>query len=279
MGKEKRRIASLFQEKEEGEKVMSLFLTAGFPHPGETVDLVLGMESAGADMIELGMPFSDPLADGPSIQYASNEALREGITMEGILDMVRKIRAQSGIPLLLMGYLNPVMQYGVERFCREAAGAGADGLIIPDIPPEESARIQQAAGDAGLDLVYLVAPNTGEERMRRVDRLSSGFVYCVSVTGVTGTREGDEVARSVERFIDKVNRNIRENPVMIGFGIRSHEDARRIAGEAEGFIVGSALVENIRDHYPAEGWREKLFAFVHSLKYGSDDSGPENENF
>lgn len=278
MGKEKQRIASLFREREEGEKVMSLFLTAGFPHPRETVDLVLGMESAGADMIELGMPFSDPLADGPSIQYASNEALRGGITMERILDMVREIRTRSEIPLLLMGYLNPVMQYGVERFCREAAGAGADGLIIPDIPPEESGRMQEAAGSTGLDLVYLVAPNTGEERMRRIDRLSSGFVYCVSVTGVTGTREGDEVARSVARFIDRVNRNIRKNPVMIGFGIRSHEDARRIAGEAGGFIVGSALVENIRSNYPSEGWREKLFAFVRSLKYGSDGRGSGNGN-
>lgn len=264
------RIASLFRRKGKGEKIMSLFLTAGFPDPSETVDLVLGMEDGGADMIELGMPFSDPLADGPSIQYSSNTAISQGVTMKDILEMVRGIRRESEVPLLLMGYLNPVMRYGIERFCREASAAGADGLIIPDIPPEESGRVQDATEEHGLDLVYLVAPNTGDERMRRIDELSRGFVYCVSVTGVTGAREGDEVARSVEQFIDRVNENIRRNPVMIGFGIKSHRDAQRIAERADGFIVGSALVENIREHYPGEGWKDELFAFVRSLKYGGD---------
>lgn len=247
---------------------MSLFLTAGFPDPDHTVDLVLGMEEHGADMVELGMPFSDPLADGPSIQYASTKALEQGVTMKDILGMVRKIRKRSEIPLVLMGYVNPVLRYGAEDFCRDAAAAGADGLILPDLPPEEAGLLQEHADACGLRLIYLVAPNTSDERMRRIDRRSRGFVYCVSVTGVTGAREGEEVARSVERFIGRVKENITRNPIMIGFGIRSHEDARRVASGARGFIVGSALVDLLREHYPDEGWKDRLFAFVRSLKYG-----------
>lgn len=263
----KSRLTALFEAKGE-EKVMSLFLTAGYPDPESTVELVLGMEANGADMIELGMPWSDPLADGSTIQFASSRAIEQGITIGRILEMVRQIRAESEIPLILMGYLNPVLQYGVDRFCEEAASSGVDGLIIPDIPPEESGIIRGAAEQEGLALISLVAPNTPSERMRRIDRQSEGFVYCVSVAGVTGARSGDEVARSVERFIGRVGENITRNPVMIGFGIRSHEDAKRIAAEADGFIVGSALVDVIRKHYPDPGWKEELYAFVKSLKYG-----------
>ncbi|MDZ7773350.1 MAG: tryptophan synthase subunit alpha [Balneolaceae bacterium] len=261
------RIARLFEQKGE-EPVMSLFLTAGFPRPEHTVELVLGLEEHGADMVELGMPFSDPLADGPSIQYASNTALEQGVTMEDILEMVRGIRARSEMPLVLMGYINPVLRYGVERFCRDAAEAGADGLILPDLPPDEADLLAGHAEAHGLRLIFLVAPNTSDDRMRLIDERSRGFVYCVSVTGVTGAREGEEVARSVQRFIGRVKENITRNPIMIGFGIRSHEDARRVASQARGFIVGSALVDLIREHYPEEGWKDRLFAFVRSLKYG-----------
>lgn len=262
------RIGKLFHDRKD-EAVMSLFLTAGFPRPEHTVELVLGMEEHGADMVELGMPFSDPLADGPSIQYASNVALEQGITMEDILEMVRQIRGRSQIPLVLMGYVNPVLRYGAEAFCREAAEAGADGLILPDLPPEEAGLLAEHADAHGLRLIFLVAPNTSDERMRLIDRRSEGFVYCVSVTGVTGAREGEEVARSVQRFIGRVKENITRNPIMIGFGIRSHDDAVRVASQARGFIVGSALVDLVREHYPEEGWKDRLFAFVRSLKYGN----------
>ncbi|MDX1670822.1 MAG: tryptophan synthase subunit alpha, partial [Balneolaceae bacterium] len=234
--------------------------------------LVAGFEQHGADMVELGMPFSDPLADGPTIQYSSKVALDNGITMDKILDMALQIRSKSELPLILMGYVNPILRYGVEKFCKKAAKAGVDGLIVPDIPPEESALIAETAEKSGIPLIYLVAPNTPDERMRRIDRQSRGFVYCVSVTGVTGAREGDEVAASVRRFIDRVKDNITDNPVLVGFGIRSHADAKQIAANTDGFIVGSALIDVIREHYPHEGWKEKVFDFVESLKYGEKQS-------
>ncbi len=264
----KNRIKKLFKEHDTDSKIMSLFLTAGYPDLESTVDLILGCEENGTELIELGMPYSDPLADGKTIQYSSETAIKNGITMKRIFQMVEEVREESDIPIILMGYMNPVLRYGIEDFCKRARKAGVDGLIIPDIPPEESALIEDEARANDLSLVYLVAPNTSDERMRMIDQKSEGFVYCVSVTGVTGARDGEEVAQSVARFIDRVNENITRNPKMIGFGIRSHEDAERIAAKAQGFIVGSALIDQIREHYPQEGWKEKVFAFVNRLKYG-----------
>lgn len=264
------RIDGIFTQREDKSRIMSLFLTAGYPDLDSTVDLILGLEANGTDLIELGMPFSDPLADGPTIQFSSTKAIENGITMQRIFEMVRRVRKQSDIPIILMGYLNPILRFGVEKFCEEAKSAGVDGLIIPDLPPEESAILEEHVKGNGLALIYLVAPNTSDERMQLIDSKSQGFVYCVSVTGVTGAREGDEVSRSVSRFIDRVKNNITKNPIMIGFGIRSHQDAREIAARADGFIVGSALINTIRKHYPNEGWKEKVFAFVKGLKYGTD---------
>lgn len=263
----KNRLTTLFEEHDRSSKIMSLFLTAGYPDLESTVDLILGLSENGTELIELGMPFSDPLADGPTIQHSSNVAIENGITMAGIFEMVAEVRKHSDIPIILMGYINPVMRYGIERFCKDAAEAGVDGLIIPDIPIEESGIITDHANANGLSLVYLVAPNTSDERMRQIDAQSKGFVYCVSVTGVTGAREGDEVARSVQRFISRVKENVTQNPKMVGFGIKSYEDAQRIAADMDGFIVGSALIDTIRKHYPEEGWKEEVFAFVRSLKY------------
>lgn len=266
---QKSRIQSLFENKSGNEKVMSLFISAGYPDLESTVDLILGFEKNGADLIELGMPFSDPLADGPTIQYASNTAIKNGITMDKIFGMVREIRKSSGIPIILMGYINPILRYGVQRFCREAENSGVDGLIIPDAPVEESSIISEKAAEHHLDLIYLVAPNSTDERMKTVDQHSSGFVYCVSVTGVTGAREGEEVAKSVERFIDRVKKNVTKNPKLVGFGIKSYQDAQVISREVDGFIVGSALIDTIRKEYPQEGWRNNVFSFVRGLKYGN----------
>jgi tryptophan synthase alpha chain len=264
------RIAQLFERRRGSEKIMSLFLTAGDPGPQATVDLILGFEENGVDFIELGMPFSDPLADGPTIQYSSNVAIEQGITMKKILQIVEQVRKKSQIPIILMGYINPVLRYGVEAFCEDAAKAGVDGLIIPDIPIEESGILKEEALTNGLPIIYLVAPNTSDERMRKIDEQSQGFVYCVSVTGVTGAREGDEVAKSVQRFIDRVKKNVTKNPKMVGFGIKSHDDAQRIAADMDGFIVGSALIDTIREHYPEKGWKDEVFAFVRRLKYGKE---------
>ena len=266
----KNRIATFFEHHTDDSKIMSLFITAGYPDIESTVDLILGMETNGADLIELGMPFSDPLADGPTIQYSSNQAISNGVTMQHIFNMVREVRKQSDIPIILMGYLNPVMRFGIESFCKQASDAGVDGLIIPDLPPEESALVEEHSQPNDLALVYLVAPNTSDERMQLIDSKSQGFVYCVSVTGVTGAREGDEISRSVNRFIERVQTNVTKNPKMIGFGIKSHEDAQKIAQHADGFIVGSALINTIRKHYPEPGWKEKVFDFVKRLKYGKE---------
>lgn len=268
--KSKHRIVQLFNDQADDSKIMSLFLTAGYPDLDSTVDLILGFEENGTDMVELGMPFSDPLADGPTIQHSSIQAIENGITMNGIFEMVREVRKQSEIPIILMGYVNPVMRYGVDAFCKRAADAGVDGLIIPDLPVEESGLLEKNAVENELPIIYLVAPNTSDERMRLIDEKSEGFVYCVSVTGVTGARDGEEVSNSVSRFIERVKQNITKNPTMVGFGIKSHEDAEKIARDMDGFIVGSALIETIRSNYPDEGWMDEVFAFVRGLKYGNN---------
>ena len=247
---------------------MSLFLTAGFPDLESTVDLVLGFEENGADIIELGIPFSDPLADGPTIQYSSDVAISKGITIDKIFGMVAEIRKKSEIPIILMGYMNPVLRYGVKAFCEKASEVGVDGLILPDIPVEESGLIEEEAQANNLPIIYLVAPNTTNERMQLADEKSGGFVYCVSVTGVTGARDGKEVSDSVSKFIERVRTNVTRNPVMVGFGIKSHEDAQNIASNADGFIVGSALIDAVKKSYPNENWKKDVFSFVHSLKHG-----------
>jgi tryptophan synthase alpha chain len=263
------RIQNVFKNNTANEKLMSLFITAGYPDLDSTVDLILGFEKNGADIIELGMPFSDPLADGPTIQYSSDIAIQNGITMDKIFGIVKEVRKQSEIPIILMGYMNPVLRYGIVRFTEKASEAGVDGLIIPDIPLEENGIIKEHASNNSLDIIHLVAPNTSDARMKLADENSQGFVYCVSVTGVTGARDGEEVSNSVNRFIQRVKANITKNPVMVGFGIKSHKDAQNIASNADGFIVGSALIDTIKKHYPNEGWQSELFSFIHTLKFGN----------
>ena len=263
------RVQKLFKKKDSSEKIVSLFITAGYPELDSTVDLILGFEKNGTELIELGIPFSDPLADGPTVQYASNIAIENGITINRIFEMIKEVRKSSEIPIVLMGYINPILRYGVDRFCRDAAEAGADGLIVPDVPLEESSIIAESANNYHLDMVYLVAPNTTDERMQRIDSVSSGFVYCVSVTGVTGARSGDEIQTSVDRFIHRVHKNITRNPKMIGFGIKSYDDAQKISEFTDGFIVGSALIDTIRKSYPDKNWQNEVFHFVRSLRYGN----------
>lgn len=263
------RIAAKFREKAPGEKLMNLFITAGYPELNSTVDLILGFEKNGADIIELGMPFSDPLADGPTIQYSSDVAIANGINIDMIFDIVKEVRKSSEIPIILMGYMNPVLHYGIAKFCENAKNAGVDGLILPDIPVDEGGIIEDEAEANSLPIIYLVAPNTSDVRMKLADSKSGGFVYCVSVTGVTGARDGDEISESVTRFIDRVRENVINNPVMVGFGIKSHTDAQRIASNADGFIVGSALIDSIRNSYPEKDWKDQVFSFVHSLKFGN----------
>lgn len=262
------RIKSLFEHRDKADKVMNLFITAGYPSIKDTVDLILGYVENGADIIELGMPFSDPLADGPTIQKSSEIAIKNGLKMDHIFDMVKKVRETSQVPIVLMGYLNPVLNYGLEEFFKKASEAEVDGLILPDVPVEESDLVFRLSVIYKVPLIYLVAPNSSDERMKLVDSKSEGFIYCVSVTGVTGARKGSDVKGSVDLFIDRVNQNINKNPVLIGFGISSNEDAKKISENAHGFVVGSALINNIESLKNEINWKEKHFVFVRMLKFG-----------
>lgn len=260
------RINKVFKNKRNDQKVMSLFITAGYPTLESTPDLIFELERSGADIIELGMPFSDPLADGPTIQYSSEVSIDNGTSLDHIFDMVEKVRKKSDIPIILMGYINPIIYYGVERFVESAAKAGVDGFIIPDVPVEESGLIKPYCDLHDLALIYLVAPNTTSERMRLIDSESRGFVYCVSITGVTGTRDGNQILSSVATFIDRVKQNIVNNPVLVGFGIKTRSDAAAVSAKTEGFVVGSALIDHIRSVFPSENWIESTGSFVKSIK-------------
>ena len=215
---------------------------AGDPSLAETEQLVLGLEKAGADIIELGVPFSDPIADGPVIQQAAERALRSGTTLRGILSMVGRVRAQSDIPLVLMAYYNSIHAFGPERFCREAVAAGVDGLIVPDMPPDEAGPLKGPAAASGLQLIFLLAPTSTAERRAFVARQSHGFVYYVSLTGITGAKLGrvSEIGRNVEKI-----RKVSQTPIAVGFGVTTPEDAAEVSAIADGVIVGSAIVKQI----------------------------------
>ena len=235
----------------QGRSGLITFVTAGDPDLRTSVDIVRRLPAAGADLIELGMPFSDPMADGPTIQAASERALRAGQTMRRTLDMVAAFRRDDGeTPLILMGYYNPIYAYGVARFTMDAKAAGADGLIVVDLPPEEADEINAPAAAAGLDLIFLVAPTTGVARLPLVLRYASGFVYYVSITGITGT------ASAAETDVAAAVAAIREHtdlPIAVGFGIKTAAQASAIARSADAAVVGSAIVATIAQHLNADG--------------------------
>ena len=223
-----------------GEKALGLFLTNGFPTPADTPAILDALDEAGADFIELGMPFSDPLAEGLPIQRSSARALGHGVRLADAFTTAEAFRAHSQTPLVLMGYVNPVFRYGVREFCRDARASGVDGLILPDLPPEEAALVAGEAAAAGLDLVFLIAPNTPDDRIAAIDGRASGFVYAVSVTGLTGTGLG--AVDAVEAYLARARRLVQRNPLLVGFGIKTPEDAARLGRHTDGVIVGSALV-------------------------------------
>ena len=255
-----------------GEKAMGLFLTDGFPKPDATVPLLHALDRGGVDFIELGMPFSDPLAEGRPIQKASARALDHGVTMADTFRRAEAFRQDSDTPLLLMGYVNPVLRYGLDDFCRDAAAAGVDGLILPDMPPEESTHLRTTAAEHGLDLVFLIAPNSSDERIRAVDEQATGFVYAVSVTGLTGSDL--EQAPTVQEYLQRARALVEQNPLLVGFGIKSHDDAMRLSRHTDGFIVGSALINKAESLWddPSLSEAERLDAvaqFARQLKQGT----------
>jgi tryptophan synthase alpha chain len=219
------------------------YMMAGDPDPDASFEILKGLPGAGADLIELGFPFSDPMAEGPPIQRAAQRALKAGMTLQGTLDLVRRFRAvDRETPLILMGYLNPILNRGYDRFAREAAEAGADGLIVVDCPPEEADPLADALDAAGVSLIRLATPTTDDARLQVVARRTSGFVYYVSVAGVTGVKEADAVA--VAPAVARV-RAATGLPVAVGFGIKTPERAAAVARVADAAVVGSALVDEV----------------------------------
>ncbi len=247
-GRIKARFAAL---KQAGRGGLVTFLTAGDPDRETSFEILEGLPAAGADLIELGMPFTDPMADGPAIQASSQRALRRGVKLHEILEMVGTFRAgDKDTPIVLMGYYNPIYNYGVERFLADAKGAGVDGLIVVDLPPEEDQELCLPALAAGVNFIRLATPTTDDARLPKVLANTSGFVYYVSIMGITGTRSAasDHVRRAVERL-----KRHTDLPVAVGFGIKTPEKAAEVAAAADAAVVGSALVEQVRANLDAEG--------------------------
>ncbi len=232
------RIASVFARREH--KALIPYVTVGYPNIEATMKVVPLLAKNGADIVELGIPFSDPLADGVTIQRSSFHALQRGISPRSCLDIAKQLRAKVDIPLVFMTYYNPVFHYGLDDFCSACVGAGVDGLIIPDLPPQEGTDLEAITQKQDLDLIYLLAPTSTEERIKLVGQRSRGFIYLVSVTGVTGAR--DQLPADLEVFVSRVKELVSQ-PLCVGFGISNPAQAKRVARLADGVIVGSRIIQ------------------------------------
>ncbi|MEW6164490.1 MAG: tryptophan synthase subunit alpha [Pseudomonadota bacterium] len=262
------RIANKFAElRAQNRKALIPFITAGDPEPGQTLPLMHALVGGGADIIELGVPFSDPMADGPTIQRASERALAYGVSLRVVLGMVREFRkADATTPVVLMGYANPIEAYGAEAFARDAGAAGVDGALIVDYPPEECVDFAALLRAQGLDPIFLLAPTSVESRFADVARLGSGYIYYVSLKGVTGaaTIDLDEVARRIPAIRERVGM-----PVGVGFGIRDAASAARIAGVADAVVIGSKIIETI-EQSPAGTAPARVTAFLREVRAAMD---------
>jgi len=259
------RIARRFEELgRRGEMGLVAFISAGDPSLAATELFVLALAEAGADVIELGVPFSDPVADGPAIQRSSERALRAGATLAGVLDLVASIRRKSDVPLVLFSYYNPVLQMGVERFARRAADAGADGVLITDLTPQEAGDYRRIVCEHGLDTIFLAAPTSTDERLARIAEVTTGFLYVISRTGVTGARES--LPQDLPALIRRVRRAT-PLPVAVGFGISRPGQVSVLGGLADAAVVGSALVQEIEQATSVEAACEALAARVRLLKH------------
>lgn len=257
-------LTKLFDEKRKrNEKVLSIFLPAGFPKLEMTPLLVQTIVEAGADLVEIGAPFSDPIADGPSIQKASYAALQNGVSLKKILQQIEQMRRTVSIPLILMSYFNPILNHGLTEFCRDAPASGIDGLIIPDLLPEEFMNLRNQFGDAWPSTNFLFAPNTPQDRIAEIDRATGDFLYCVSVTGVTGARSA--LPPGLIGFLQSVSQKV-SHPILVGFGISGAEQAREIANYSEGVIIGSALLNVISRHQLEDEILMAVSRFVAEIK-------------
>lgn len=231
--------------REQNRRAFMPYLCAGDPTPKLTEKLLLTLEEAGADLIELGVPFSDPIADGPTVQRASERALKHRVSLEQILEMVKTLRSQTDIPIALMSYYNPIFSMGESAFCEAAQDAGIDGVIVPDLPHEEAQPLLDVAPQYNLATIFLVAPTSSPARMQRIASVSTGFIYCVSLTGVTGARAtlSDEIVPMITEL-----RKHTEKPISVGFGVSTPEQANQVAKVADGVIVGSAIINVIEEN-------------------------------
>lgn len=256
------RITSVFDQ---GHKALISYITVGYPDIEATLKVVSLLASNGADIIELGIPFSDPVADGITIQRASFHALQSGVTPKVCLKIAKELSQKTEIPLIFMTYFNPIFSYGLEEFCAACASSGVSGLIIPDLPPEEGSELEAITQRQGLDLIYLLAPTSTQERAKLVAKRSRGFIYLVSVTGVTGVR--DRLAADLETFVTRVRR-VATQPLCVGFGISTAEQAKRVAKIADGVIVGSRLIQFMEAE---DNFMSPVESFVKGLRQALDE--------
>ncbi len=251
------RIENVFADR--NNKALIGYVTVGYPSIDATLEIVPALVENGCDIIELGIPFSDPLADGPIIQKSSYEALQQDVTLQKCIEIAKKLRENIDVPMVFMGYYNPVLHYGIGEFCKQCAEAGIDGLIIPDLPPEEGIELEKTANEHGIDLIYLLAPTSDDERIKIVANRSTGFIYLVSLTGVTGS--GAELPKELDEFVTRV-RQTTSKPLCVGFGITTPEQAKRVARIADGVIVGSRIIKLIEEDQSLNSVR----SFIRDLK-------------
>ncbi|MEA1935543.1 MAG: tryptophan synthase subunit alpha [Thermodesulfobacteriota bacterium] len=259
-----RRIERKFDDlKKSGEKALIIYLTAGDPSLEKTYEMILGLDKAGVDIVEIGVPFSDPTADGPIIQAASQRALKSGTTLPGILNLIGEVRKISEIPIVLFGYYNPVFIYGNQKFAKRAKEAGVDGILMVDLPPEEPSELRQYTDAQGIDFISLITPTSDNGRIKKILERASGFIYYVSVTGVTGTKKPEiaDIRKDMERI-----KKMTSLPVSVGFGISTPEQVGEVSEYADGVVVGSAIVRLIEENSKRRDLVEKVFSFARELK-------------
>lgn len=247
--------------------LLNIYFTAGYPRLDSTAEILSGLDRHGVDLIEIGMPYSDPMADGPVIQKSSAQAIQNGLTLDILFEQIHSVSSDISVPLIMMGYLNQMMQYGEKRFLEMAFSAGIRGLIIPDLPPElYEEQYQKMFQDHGMEIIFLVTPQTSEERIRYIDALSDSFLYAVSDSSITGGTSAISDAQ-IAYFERLRNLNLK-NPFMVGFGISDHNSFSRVTQEAPGAIVGSAFINFIKQHIPDEDLDTVIQTFVQRIKYG-----------
>jgi tryptophan synthase alpha chain len=258
------RIGKKFQElKQKNEKALVVYLTAGDPDLPTTEALIPALAAAGVDILEIGVPFSDPTADGPVIQAASLRAIKSGATLTKILEMITRVRQVSDIPIVLFGYYNPIFIFGCEAFSLRAKAAGLDGILIVDLPPEEAAELRRHTDRAGIDFISLIAPTTPDGRIRRITQKAEGFLYYISVTGVTGTAKPN--VEDIQRDLARI-RKTSDLPVAVGFGISTPDQAADIAPHADGIVIGSAIVKMIEENIGSSDLIPRVSSFAGTIK-------------